>query len=321
MMRSRSAWASSGWSQWASSRGGSGVEAGGSGCPGRSKSARAVLVAVLDRLQALPGLREVALRDAGPGGDVAPARGPERGQVARQHERGRVGGVGQRSRVDDEARPAPVAPVPGRRELDERKQAAGEEDLPPRLVRDALVAPDALADLLVRARLGEPGAELGDHLRLVEVRVLLAPAAQAHLADQLRVGRVLVRRGEVERQAHERRLDHAAGVERRLEVSAREAVEAGGERDVGRRRVLALQRREAADRLGGGEALPLDQPLAGGERCGQLRAGERPHRPQPTVCQLARYVQVPRSAGTASSQCCSKRAENACSTPSGYHEM
>ena len=71
------------------------------------------------------------------------------------------------------------------------------------------------------------------------------------------------------------------GRERRLEVRAREAVQARREREVGRRRVLALQRRQAPDRLGGVEAPALDQPLAGGERGGQLRAGQRPHRRQP----------------------------------------
>jgi hypothetical protein len=79
----------------------------------------------------------------------------------------------------------------------------------------------------------------------------------------------------MEREPHDRRLDDAAGRDRRLEVLAGEAVQARGEGDVRRRRVLALQRREAADRLGGSEAPALDQPLAGRERGGQLGAGER----------------------------------------------
>jgi hypothetical protein len=79
----------------------------------------------------------------------------------------------------------------------------------------------------------------------------------------------------VERQPHERRLDDAAGRDRRLEVLAGEALQARGERDVGRGRVLTLQRREAPDRLGGSEPAALDQPLAGRERGGELAAGER----------------------------------------------
>ena len=70
---------------------------------------------------------------------------------------------------------------------------------------------------------------------------------------------------------------------------AGEAVEARGERDVRRRRVLALQRREAPDRLGRVEPPALEQHLAGGERGGQLRAGERPHRREPT--RRGRYPQ------------------------------
>jgi hypothetical protein len=79
----------------------------------------------------------------------------------------------------------------------------------------------------------------------------------------------------VERQPHDRRLDDAAGRDRRFEVLAGEALEARGEGDVGRGRVLALQRREAPDRLGGSEAPALDQALARRQRGGELRAGER----------------------------------------------
>ena len=75
-----------------------------------------------------------------------------------------------------------------------------------------------------------------------------------------------------------------AGAERRLEVVAREAVEPGGQGDVRRGRVLPLQRREPADRLGRGEPLPLEQHLARRERGGQLRAGQRLHRLSPASC-------------------------------------
>ena len=57
---------------------------------------------------------------------------------------------------------------------------------------------------------------------------------------------------------------------------AREAVEPRGQRDVGRGRVLALQRRQPADRLGGRQLLPLEQQLPRRERGGELGTRERP---------------------------------------------
>ena len=57
-----------------------------------------------------------------------------------------------------------------------------------------------------------------------------------------------------------------------------EAVEPGRQRDVRRRRVLALQRGEAADRLGGSDALALDQQLPRRERRGELGAAQDAHR-------------------------------------------
>jgi hypothetical protein len=282
---------------------GEGRRGGRERLPGEVEQRRAALVAVLDGVQALPRVREVALGDAGPARRVAPARGPERGEVAGEHERGGAGEIGEGPRVDDEARPAAIVPRPGRRELHERQQDAGEDDRRPRLLRDALVAADALADLHVRARLAQPRAELRGHLRLVEVRVLLAPGAHADLAHELRVGGVLAGRREVQRHPHQRRLDDGARGERGLEALAGEAVEPRGERDVGRGRMLALERRQAPDRLGRVEPEALDQPLAGGEGGGQLRAGERPHRPEPTQSPTARRSRCGRRSRSARSAC------------------
>jgi hypothetical protein len=65
----------------------------------------------------------------------------------------------------------------------------------------------------------------------------------------------------VQRQPHDRGLDDVARVERALELADLEAVQPRGERDVGRGRVLALERREAADRLGRPEPAALEQQL------------------------------------------------------------
>lgn len=73
--------------------------------------------------------------------------------------------------------------------MHERQQRAGEGDRRPRVVGDSLVAPYALADLVVGAWLAEPRAELGGDHRFVEVRKRLAPGAHSRLAGELRVGR------------------------------------------------------------------------------------------------------------------------------------
>ena len=70
--------------------------------------------------------------------------------------------------------------------------------------------------------------------------------------------------------------------------------------------MLALERRQPADRLGGVEPRALDQPLAGGERGGQLAAR-----------QAAWNVHVPRRAGCACSQCCSNVTWKVRKVPSG----
>jgi len=144
-------------------------------------------------------------------------------------------------------------------------------------VGHAVVAPDPLADLVVGPRLAQPRAELGHDLLLVEVGIGLAPGPHPRLARQLRVGRIVGRGGQVERQPHDRRLHDRARLEGRVQRVAREAVEPSGQGDVGRGRMLALQRREAADRVGGIDPLALEQHPARGERGSELAAAERLH--------------------------------------------
>jgi len=66
----------------------------------------------------------------------------------------------------------------------------------------------------------------------------------------------------VEREAHDRRLDHRAGSDRGLQVLAPEALEARRQGEVRRGRVLGLERRQRPDRLGGREPAALEQALA-----------------------------------------------------------
>jgi hypothetical protein len=77
----------------------------------------------------------------------------------------------------------------------------------------------------------------------------------------------------VQRQAHDRRLDDLACVQRRLQLDGREPVQPGGQRDVRGGRVLPLERSQQADRLGRVEAPALQQQLARRERDRQLTAG------------------------------------------------
>ena len=281
MIRSRSAWASSGWSQCGEQAHRQRRRRRRQRLARQVEQLGALLVAMGDGLQARPGVAEVALGDSGPGGDVAAAGRAEGRQVAGEHDRGGLRGVGERPRIDDEARPPLVVPEPGRRELHERQQHAGEEHLPPLLLGHVVVPAHVLPDLGIRPRLLEPARELGGDLRLVEMRVRLAPLAHLPLPGQLRERGVVGRGGDVEGEAHDRRLHDAASAERRLQVGAGEAVEPGGQRDVRRGRVLALERRQPADRLGRGEALALEQHLPRRERGGQLRPGQRPHPLEP----------------------------------------
>ena len=198
-----------------------------------------------------PRVGEVALGDAGPGGDVAAAGRAERRQVAGEHERGGVGGVGQRAA--GRRRSSAAACRPRTRPAAAARAAAACGRRSPtstaRRSRRRTRRTRSRISTFVRGSASH-ARQLGGDLRLVEVRVRLAPLAHLRLPGQLRVRGVVGGGGDVQREPHDRRLHDAARAERRLQVVAREAVEPGGERDVRRGRVLALQRRQPVDRLG-----------------------------------------------------------------------
>jgi hypothetical protein len=102
----------------------------------------------------------------------------------------------------------------------------------------------------------------------------------------------------VQRHPHERRLDDTAGIDRGVKIGLPEAFEAGGERDVRRGRMLTLQRRQAADRLRGRDALALEQELARGERRGELLACQDPHGAQRRRKSMALAFTLPDTDGT-----------------------
>jgi hypothetical protein len=213
---------------------------------------------------------ELALGNAGPVRDVPLARRAEGVEVLREDGPCRLLPGWQRAWIDDELGAPRVVPVPGGRELDQREQRADEDHRGPRALRLGLVLEHAGADLRVRAGRLEELRELARDFVLVEVRVGLAPRAHAGLAGELGVGGVVVVVDEVQRQPVDRGLHDLLGGDRVLELCAFEAVQARRERDVGRGRVLGLQRREPPDRLGRRGVPALAQALAHGQRGGQL---------------------------------------------------
>src|SRR6185503_11012780 len=187
---------------------------------------------------------------AGPVREIADGRGPERAEIAASDEiECRVGlrGLAQPRRWRDEARQLPV--LPARAALLPDDPAGGDrgEEIPvaePFVLRR--VARDELADLLARARLRrELEHPVVDVLECGEIRPAgWPPCGEPPVERRERIGGVLLRADQVERRAHERRLDHETLVYRAGEIVALESRKTRPQRDVRRRRPLALQTRE-----------------------------------------------------------------------------
>jgi hypothetical protein len=188
---------------------------------------------------------------------------------------GRLVGGRQRLVVDHVHRPAWVVPQPRGREEDERQRQPGQRDGRPRLV-DPEPLGEECAQFVVAARLGQEGAQLV----LVERRQPRPQPPQRRLPRDLRERRVLARRGQVQRQSHHRGLDGRARADGVLEGFAGEAVQPRRQRDVRRRRLLPLQRRQPRQRLGRAQARALQQPLPLEQRLRQLGTGQQ-HRRRP----------------------------------------
>ena len=257
-------------------------EASAGGQDGRARQVEQfvpALVGVTTQRQPLPGGSEVALGDARPSRGVGAAGRTEGGEITARDERRGGRRIGARTGIDHEPRASGLAPEAGGRELHERQEVADGQDPLVAVGRSFEQPAGALRDLGVGARRAQPRAQLGQHAFLVEVGMAPAPGAQPGLTGELREGREVGRRDQVQRPAHDRRLDDRAPRERTLEVALREAREPGVQRDIRRRRMLGLERAQAPYGVDYPPPPPLDQKLAGGERGRQLGPAQGPRSP------------------------------------------
>src|SRR5438477_5845099 len=88
-----------------------------------------------------------------------------------------------------------------------------------------------------------------------------APRAEAALHRRERIGRVLPGRHKMQRRAHQRRLHDLAAIDRPGQLRALEACKTRPERDVWRRRPLALKAAETLDRIDDADLMALQQEL------------------------------------------------------------
>ncbi len=225
----------------------------------------------LTRRQARVG-DDVATRRRAEAGEVAPdelSRGVDRAELRRRADPVLGGGeeVGAaalpRSRGRDADEVDPLADAEGVRLADERVE---------------LVAPDRLAglgEMITHAR-----GEL-EHLRLIRAAAHAAQPQRAPRRAGAERERPEVGLGdEVDRDAHERRLDDRAPLERpRQLVALKPATYPRPQADVHRRRVLRLDRADRMENLADRAVLPerLEQALACEHRAVELALGEHPH--------------------------------------------
>ncbi len=154
--------------------------------------------------------------------------------------------------------------------MQEVRAHAGDVPDPARVLVDEPVL--ALEEL---ERVPEPerrrGGELahrGRHALAVGVRGVVEPAGD--VPDPDREDGVVAPRDEVQRPAHQRRLQHETAPDRALERLAPEAGGAAPDPDVRRRRPLGLHPREPLDRRERRDAPPLEQQLPRQRRAVQL---------------------------------------------------
>ena len=237
----------------------------------------APLVAQGADAEALEAGREVADGDAAPLRDVGARGGPERGEVVRD---GVFGGLGER-------RVGVVGGLVQRRAAEavegalRRLLEAGERDdpgVPSDLVRilRARIEPDGLHQLPARTRLLACELESAFDER---VRRTLRPPG-SHRRPRIAHSRVEVRqiprRDEVQRRAHQERLDDGPPPERPLERRSLEAFDPSPEGQVGRRGELRLQSSEPLDRSHGREPLAPKEQLAQQRRPVELALRQDP---------------------------------------------
>jgi len=228
----------------------------------------AVLVPEPPQLHAFESRLDVADREHGPVGDVRLRRRPERGQVAadEQREPFLAGDVliadpvlGRRVKVG-----APLLPGSGGRHPDEVEVDADTA---------CPLAPEELLDLLPAAwTVGEkPAYAPGRRRHIVRlVRVDSLPPAPARVANRDGERPVIALGDQVDRRAHQRRLDDRPALERAGQRVTLQALHARPEPEVHRRRVLRLKAGNSLERSRNGQPRPIEQQLPGQQRAVQL---------------------------------------------------
>src|SRR5258706_7166209 len=190
---------------------------------------------IRDALERSPERRHTA---SGPVREIADGGGPERAEIPASHEI--ECGVGRRCLAHprgwrDEAGELPVLPVRAALLPDDPARCDRREEIP---VAKAFVlrrvARDELADLLARPRLRREREHfVVDVLEGGEIGPAgWSPRGEAPVERSERIGGVLLRAHEVERCAHQRRLDHEALVDRAGQVVALECREPRPQCDV-----------------------------------------------------------------------------------------
>ncbi len=144
----------------------------------------------------------------------------------------------------------------------------------PRSARKPCTSAAERGSAAIAEKVREHRVDVGDRdSRLAEPAVEESRGAQR--ADHRRVQwRVVVERHGVQRDPHEGRLDHRRVPERGVELAGVERREPGPEREVGRGRLLGLQRHDAPDALGHGQRDALEQQLPGEQRAVEVAGGE-----------------------------------------------
>jgi len=243
--------------------------------PGQVDELGAVLVAEADEGQALPASAGIRDRDAGPRGDVGPARRPEGAQVCTNQvlEPLRRRRVARPHPLVGEAEPVRSTVPPGARrwhpdEVDPEAEAAHE---PRRELAELPDGPRSAGKGIAQ------GIGATDHRRLAD-RAAMDPEARGAscIADPNGIAPELALRNDVDRRPHQRRLDHRPVLQRLGQRLAPEGLEPGPQPHVPGWRVLGLEAANLLDRLNDRHRRPLQQQLAREERPVQGAGREDP---------------------------------------------
>ena len=265
----RRAWTSSTASQVGRKRAGASVSGSGSGARARSRSSPPASSRNRRRRHALDGRSDVGRLHAGPLGDVGTRGRSEGAEVApdEQLQRGLLVDLFRAdpglSRLEDVR--APLLPRSRRWYPDELEPRPGHAPAPADDVDELLLASRAV---------GEPISQLSRpplQLPLARARLVHAqPPLSLRPPNGDRERPEVAPRDDVDRRAHQRRLDDRASLERARKIVSAKALEARPQPDVRVRRVLILDPAESLERARDRKARAVEEELAREERSVQL---------------------------------------------------